>query len=168
MSIRRATADGALGKRIVASLISDHTRLLTGDGESICAPELALPSCKLLVADSDEGQLKAFRQHFNHGTWKVATAANGLECIAKLREFEPHVLVLEPEILWGRGSGVLAYMREDARASQIPVIALTSGRDRNELARVLQFTLNDFFIKPVPIETIARRIRNLVGVGKEC
>ena len=42
--------------------------------------------------------------------------SSGLECVARLRERVPDVLVLEPQLPWGGGEGVLAIMGEVPRA----------------------------------------------------
>lgn len=45
--------------------------------------------------------------------FKVETADDGLECLAKLRQFVPDLLILDLELPWGGGEGVLGVMRED-------------------------------------------------------
>ena len=42
----------------------------------------------------------------------MTAALSGLECAARLRECVPDVLVLEPQLPWGGGEGVLAMMGE--------------------------------------------------------
>ena len=54
----------------------------------------------------------------------MATARDGLACVAQLREFRPAVLVLDPALPWGWGDGVLARMREEADIPTVPVILL--------------------------------------------
>ena len=39
--------------------------------------------------------------------FELETAVSGLECVARLREAVPDVLVLEPHMPWGGGDGVL-------------------------------------------------------------
>lgn len=122
---------------------------------------------KLLIADPDEVQLDYYQRHFRHGAWSVETATNALDCLARLRDFEPDVLVLEPEMPWGGGSGVLECMRDDPSLPKIPVIVLTRGPSTEELWRITGYSLEDFFVKPVSVETLARRIYTAIGINAE-
>jgi DNA-binding response OmpR family regulator len=116
---------------------------------------------RVLIADPDSAQLDKYRAYFHRGGWSLDTALSGLECLAKLRDAEPDVLVMEPDMPWGGGSGVLECMHQDPSVANTPVIVLTTGRDRDELLRVLDFKLEDFLIKPVSAEELAKRIRQV-------
>jgi len=118
---------------------------------------------RILIADPDTRLLETYERYFNQDDWSLSTAVNGLDCMAKLFALEPDVLVLEPEMPWGSGSGVLARMREDPRVPSVSVIVLTMGRDKAELSRVSNFALEEILIKPVSVEILGSRIRAVVG-----
>lgn len=107
----------------------------TRTGESQAA-ERRCPRMRVLIADSDASLLESYLEYLDSRGFDVAIATNGLECLGKLREFVPHVLVLEPSLPWGGGDGVLAAMQEDAGLRGIPVIVLTYGRDCSALYRL--------------------------------
>ena len=73
----------------------------------------------------------------------------GLECVARLRERVPDVLVLEPQLPWGGGEGVLAIMGEIPRLANIPVMVLTSCREPRLLEAVSRFPVSDYQLKPL-------------------
>ena len=50
---------------------------------------------------------------------------DGLECLARLRQETPQVLVLDLQLLWGGADGLLAVMRDHPVWAEVPVI-LTS------------------------------------------
>jgi hypothetical protein len=64
------------------------------------AHERIVMNSRLLVAESDVSLCDIYRQFFSIQGFQVATAAHGLECLVKIREFMPDVLVLEWEIPW--------------------------------------------------------------------
>jgi DNA-binding response OmpR family regulator len=68
-----------------------------------------------LLAESDEDLLDAYRGYLSQRGFHVETARTGLECLAKLREFVPDLLVLDLALNWGGGDGVLQVMREDSQ-----------------------------------------------------
>jgi CheY-like chemotaxis protein len=81
----------------------------------------------LLVAEGDS-ELRDIYGEFLAGSYDVQTAADGLDCIEKLRRLMPTVLVLDRELRWGGGDGVLAWMREqDALGRASVVLTATAG-----------------------------------------
>ena len=93
-------------------------------------------SIHVLIADSDEYLLDNYREYLEQHGFEVTTVTTGLECVERLRDCAPDVLVLEPSIPWGWGDGVLAMMHEDPDIPLVPVIVLTYGYDRGLLYRL--------------------------------
>lgn len=81
----------------------------------------------LIIADSDEGILKRCEHYALLQGAALRTAKGGVECLGELRRSRPDVLVLDLDLLWGGGDGVLSVMRDDESLASIPVVLL----DRN-------------------------------------
>lgn len=79
---------------------------------------------RVLIADSDAVLLDVVTHYLNRHNFAVQTATDGLDFMAKLRQSRPDVAVLDLNILWGGGDGVLALLREEG-AFELPVL-LTS------------------------------------------
>ena len=114
---------------------------------------------RVLITDPDDQLRNRYREFLGHDSFTVATAKNGLECAVQLRRFRPDVLVLEPELPWGRGDGVLALMHEESDVRIASVIVLTTGRDLEGLSRVFEFPIDEFERKPLEPSQLARKIR---------
>ena len=83
---------------------------------------------RLLIADGDAERLELSRRFFEMCGHAVETAAGGIECLAKLRQFAPTVLLLEWDLPWGGADGVLACLRESPYLPQPGVVlAAESG-----------------------------------------
>jgi len=65
------------------------------------------------LADSNRDLRDLHRRFFTYHGYQVETAADGLSCLEKLRHLRPDVLVLDRELPWGGGCGVLVRMREE-------------------------------------------------------
>lgn len=117
---------------------------------------------RVLIADPDEALTPAYREPLLREGFEVDTATNGLECLARLRERVPDVLVLEPHMPWGGGVGVLAMMSETPRFTTIPVMVLTSCRNPHVLADIERFLINDYQVKPLAPHRLAARLRILL------
>lgn len=117
---------------------------------------------RVLIADSDASLLESYREYLDGHGFKVAVVANGIDCVAMLREFLPQVLVLEPSLSWGGGDGVLAIMDEQ-HLNYIPVVVLTYGRDSGALYRLAPYRIADYLLKPQSPRRLAERIKALVS-----
>lgn len=80
---------------------------------------------RVLIADADEALLEILQSFLWDRGHEVEVAGNGLECLTMLREFSPDALVLDRDLLWGGGEGVLAHMCEDLGLAGVPVILVT-------------------------------------------
>ncbi len=114
---------------------------------------------RVLIADPDEYLVSDYCDYLEQHGFEVATATTALECVEKLREFAPNVLILEPSIPWGWGDGVLAMMHEESDIPSVPVLVLTYGRDRGVLYRLAPYKIDDYQVKPMRPRRLAERIR---------
>jgi len=80
----------------------------------------------VLVTDADPEFTHLIRRFLTEKGYAVETASGGLECLDRLRRNSPDVLVLNRELLWGGGDGVLALLREGGDVSP-PAVVLTTG-----------------------------------------
>nr|MCU0983008.1 response regulator [Pirellulaceae bacterium] len=71
---------------------------------------------RVLIADADDAWLDVCERGLCDSGFTVETAQDGLACLAQLqRGPQPDVVVLELDMPWGGGDGVLAMLREEAR-----------------------------------------------------
>ncbi|MHB1035498.1 MAG: response regulator [Pirellulales bacterium] len=114
---------------------------------------------RVLLADPNGFLLDSYRRHLWRNGFEVATATDGLQCLEKLRQFTPDVLVLEPMLRWGGGDGVLTVMFEDPDTPVAPVvILLTYGCDPGVLYNIGPFSIDDYQMKPMTAQRLVERI----------
>jgi DNA-binding response OmpR family regulator len=121
---------------------------------------------RVLMADPDESLQPAYRESLMQEGFELVTAVSGLECVARLRERVPDVLVLEPQLPWGGGEGVLAIMGEVPQLANVPVMILTSCRDPRLLEAVARFPVGDYQLKPLAPDRLAGRLRAILAHPK--
>ena len=121
---------------------------------------------RVLMADPDTAFAPVYREPLLREGFELKTAVSGLECVARLREHVPDVLVLEPQMPWGGGDGVLAIMGEVPRLATVPVMVLTACRDPHVLNRVARFPISDYHLKPIAPARLAERLRTLLAHPK--
>jgi len=123
---------------------------------------------RVLIADPDQALLTSYRDFLSQEGFQVATASTGLECVAELRTFAPDVLVLEPELPWGWGEGVLAVMHEGADVPRVPVMLLSARPFSEGGLSPAAFNINEYQVKPLPPHQLANRIRSLCDQVAPC
>jgi DNA-binding response OmpR family regulator len=126
-----------------------------------------LMSAHVLIADPDRFLLASYSRHLRERGATVSTATTGLECVERLRDSVPDVLVLEPNLLWGGGDGVLALIAEEPRLKPTVVIVVAQGRDRSLLYRLSSFRVDDYQTKPLTAGGLAQRICTLLSPARD-
>lgn len=70
---------------------------------------------RVLIADADAVWLEVCERCFVERGFTVETARDGLECMASLRQGgRPDALIIEIDMPWGGGDGVLACLTDEA------------------------------------------------------
>jgi CheY-like chemotaxis protein len=121
---------------------------------------------RVLMADPDKSLPPVFRGPLLHEGFELLPTTNGLECIARMKEHAPEVLILEPQLPWGGGEGVLAVMGEIPWLATVPVMVLTSCRDPHLLEAVSGFPVSDYQVKPLAPDRLAGRLRSMLAHPK--
>jgi DNA-binding response OmpR family regulator len=113
----------------------------------------------LLIAEGDAELCDVYQRFFTERGYAVETASDGLDCLAKLRQALPAVLVLDWELRWGGGDGVLAWLREERAASGVPVVLTATAGYSPEVVGALQPPVVQLLPKPFALMTLLANVR---------
>jgi DNA-binding response OmpR family regulator len=92
--------------------------------------------------------------------YEAETAADALDCLAKLRRLKPAVLVLDLDLRWGGSGGVLACLREDSQMPWVPVV-LTAAAGSTELpSELLQPPVVQCLHKPFSLTALLESVHS--------
>jgi DNA-binding response OmpR family regulator len=91
----------------------------------------------------------------------VALSSDGLDCVNRLRRGRPDVLVLDLNLPWGRGDGILALMA-DGELPRVPVVLLI---DQPNLKRVPlgRYAVQTFLPWPTPPRLLLQAVRAVLA-----
>lgn len=89
------------------------------------------------------------------------TVDHGVECLEVLREFTPDIVVIEPELLWGGGDGVLAVLGEMPGMWIVPIVVLTADSSP-KLDCLRLFATTELLKRPVSAERLVGGVARLV------
>jgi len=106
--------------------------------------------------------------------YRVAVAADGEDCLSKVRESRPDLILLDVLIPKLDGWDVLSRLREDARTRDIPVIMLTALSDEGSKIQGLRGGADDYVTKPFSslelmarVETVLKRLERPVPAARD-
>jgi DNA-binding response OmpR family regulator len=115
----------------------------------------------VLITDQDVELARLYCRFLADNGFSAETATCGLECLRKVRQEDPHVLVLDRELPRGDAVGVLACLREDGLS--LPIILTTWNASQETIDRLVVppvvFCLRKFF----PLPELLDGIRFAVG-----
>jgi chemosensory pili system protein ChpA (sensor histidine kinase/response regulator) len=112
----------------------------------------------LLIAATDEDSADYYQRFFADHGYEAETATDGLDCVGKLRCFLPDVLVLDLDLLWGGGDGVLAHIREDPTLPRVPVILMAPEAYSDVPADLLASPVVAWLKKPVRLKALVEQV----------
>jgi DNA-binding NtrC family response regulator len=112
----------------------------------------------LLIAQSDELTLDAMKQYLLLRGYEIETARGGVECLEKLRGNTGGVLILDLELSWGGGDGVLSIMRDDPFLARIPVILISIQSGAVSWFETISPPIAQILFKPFSLESLLATI----------
>ena len=115
---------------------------------------------RLLIADRDAEWRELYQRFFAELGYEVETCTDGLDCLAKLRHAAPAMLVLDLELPWGGGDGVVAWLCEESSAPQIPVLLMGPAAAGPDRERFKESPVVDYLPKPVGLTRLLDSIRS--------
>lgn len=116
----------------------------------------------LLLAAPEDSVLISYRDYLIGEGFKVALARSGLECLAELRKAPPDVLVLELNLPWGGGDGIISLMQEDPSLPQVKATFLVSWLGRQPPREPTALHVSEYSGSAIPPPLLAMKIRQLV------
>jgi len=124
---------------------------------------------RVLVVDDDPEVASMLRDLVETFGYRAATAGNAAQALRAVREFLPHVVLLDIRMPGIGGDTVLVRLRTSTPS--LPVIMVTGNRDEDEAKRVLAAGAWDYVSKPVDSayleHAIAAAVATSPGSGNE-
>lgn len=120
----------------------------------------------LLIANGDSPLCEDYQRILNERGYDVETASDGLDCLEKLRQATPDVLLLEWELPWGGGAGVLADLREDRSMESLPVVLIANVIDPQQMAEFIESPVIDFLHKPFSLTKLLASLQAAIAIKK--
>ena len=118
---------------------------------------------RILVIEDQETTMVTLQAKFEAEGYVVDTAENGKLGLAKMAEFDPDLVVTDIEMPELDGLGFLNTIADPATRAYPCKVIVISADVRGLLAQAKLFGVNATFEKPLDLELLIAKVRELVG-----
>ena len=125
-------------------------------------------SAKILVVDDDPDMREALQMILESGGYTVVMAEDGEQCLAKLKEEQPDLVILDLLMPRMDGFEVCKALKDPRYAKYArPVIILSSVQEgvsqrRYELETGVQLDVDDYVEKPIESSVLLERVGKII------
>jgi two-component system cell cycle response regulator len=119
-------------------------------------------TARVLVVDDILSNVKLLEAKLTAEYFEVASAFNGLECLAKIEECIPDIVLLDVMMPGMDGFEVCRRIKGNPRTAHVPVVMVTALDQPSDRVAGLEAGADDFLTKPVDDAALFARVRSLV------
>ncbi|MCH5332596.1 MAG: response regulator [Agathobacter sp.] len=112
---------------------------------------------RILAVDDSPISLLAIEQKLSNN-YEIITVNSGLRALRYLKEEKPDLILLDVKMALKDGIETLKDIREMEGCASIPVIMLTSTRERGTIVESSKLGVYDYVLKPFDTKDLERRI----------
>jgi DNA-binding response OmpR family regulator len=120
-------------------------------------------STRIVVADDSDMILSLVVLALQREGYEPATATNGADALARIREVRPQLVILDALMPNGDGYDVCRAVRDDPDLERPYVIMLTAGARESDRERAELAGVDEFITKPFSPAELRARVREILG-----
>ena len=122
-----------------------------------------MSNSKLLLVDDEPLNLKLYDKMLKDFDFQIITAANGQECLEKVNEHFPDLILLDWNMPVMHGIEALEILKKNESTKDIPVLMITGVMTSSEdLSFAMALGAIDFLKKPFDKLELSARVRNIL------
>jgi putative two-component system response regulator len=130
------------------------------------AAEPAKPAKKprVMAVDDELLNLKTIEAILKKQGYEVILCKDGEECLAKVNENPPDLILLDIMMPGMDGFQVCSALKSNEKFALVPVVMVTALSEVNDKVKALEVGADDFLSKPVDRNELQARVRSLLKV----
>jgi adenylate cyclase len=117
---------------------------------------------RILTVDDNPTNLEILRVRLNAQGYEVVAALDGEDALARVRELEPDLVLLDVMMPKLDGFSVLKQLRQETAGRFVPVILVTAQADTRDIVTGLEAGADDYITKPFEQAALVIRVRSLL------
>jgi len=117
---------------------------------------------RIIIVDDDRDTRELLALALETEGFEVTSAANGLRLISSLQLHRPHLILLDVNMSWIDGFELCKAVKKNESFREIPVIFVSGRGEPEDRRRGIEAGAADYFVKPLDLDRLLTRIRELV------
>jgi DNA-binding response OmpR family regulator len=118
---------------------------------------------KVAVVDDDREVRDRIGQSLAELGYEVKVAANGLRLVSTLHVDRPDLILLDVMMSWIDGFELCRAIKQNPEFRDIPIVFMSGKTAPADVERGMACGAADYFPKPLDLERLVARVRELVG-----
>jgi CheY-like chemotaxis protein len=121
---------------------------------------------KILVVEDNDMNMQLVEFLLEEGGYAILKATSGEEALAITQngsDSTPDLILMDIHLPGMDGLSVVRAMKEDARTSRIPILALTAHAMRGDKDRFLEAGCDGYISKPIDVKTFLSSIERYIA-----
>jgi two-component system response regulator len=122
-------------------------------------------SANILVVDDNPQDLELTLRALRKAgiDQRLLVARDGAEVLTLVRDgtCRPHLILLDLKLPKYDGIEVLQRLKADPRTAMIPIVVLTSSKEKRDIIESYRLGVNSYIVKPVEFERFAAAVREI-------
>lgn len=123
-------------------------------------------SARILVVDDDPRNTDLLYTYLTSIGYKVVTASNGKEALARVDDQPPDLILLDVMMPGLNGLEVCSQLKSREETRLIPIVMVTALREVEDRIKALEVGADDFLSKPFNIYELAARVKSLLRIKR--
>jgi len=116
----------------------------------------------ILIADDRPSSRELLRLVLERAGYDVIEAEDGEQALARVRDGNPDLVLLDLQMPGMDGYAVLAAVRKEQQFATLPVLALTASAMRGDRERILEAGFTDYLAKPAAPELVRETVARVL------
>jgi len=123
---------------------------------------VSLRKSRILIADDNLPNVELLEAYLGEIDCEIAVATDGRDTLAKVREFEPDLILLDIMMPKLSGFEVCKILKQDPATSHIMILLVPALNELGDIERAVAAGCDDFLSKPVNKLELLKRVENML------
>jgi two-component system alkaline phosphatase synthesis response regulator PhoP len=115
---------------------------------------------KILVAEDERDIRDLIRFSLLMAGFEVVMASNGMEAVELARGEKPDLILMDLRMPKMTGYQALEVLKKNPETADIPIVFLSAMSDKDRFSQIEG--VEDFILKPFEVESLPRRVREIL------
>ena len=120
---------------------------------------------RILIVDDEEGFLSLIREALEIRGFDVVTASSAVEAGMEIASKKPDAILMDIRMPGINGIQACEAIKKNPVTKNIPVMIVSALSDDSDIKKAHRAGVLDYFIKPVNIEKVVSKLRDVLGIA---